>query len=443
MDMATIAEHAGHGLIRIGTRRSTLVLMLFFFYLIGSHLRLSIYYNGSLLLPMYMMLLSAAVLMLLFKNPLLRKVGISFTIFTAFLLTQPALTLAPDSISVDTFRASLQLLVSVISSLAVIYALSTVDRDPLRWLLVVIWCMFIVLAIVENIGLKPIFDQVREVLYTSSIYMAEGRDVSIYGMVRPTVFASEPSWLADTLSGLVLMIFFLDPQRGSHGSWLRLAIMVAVSFIVSPSFKMAFYLVAVVVWQFWPRNQRGFVIVLGSLFIFSVLLFIFLVPISGLVYQVAGSHLESGSFYGRIGVAPGVGWNVLTTYPIYGYGIGNEEGLYPIIADEWFVSGAFNLFPWFKYLSAAHLMTNGFWWQWVFLGVGGGLVFVKFIIHLLKQIGVEIPLRTLVCVWIVWYAGFAFVDPQSWFVVVIFSIGAVSRHRGRGQIGPRQAEVAL
>jgi len=45
--------------------------------------------------------------------------------------------------------------------------------------------------------------------------------------------------------------------------------------------------------------------------------------------------------------------------------------------------------------------------------------------RLLREIDVKTPFRTLAYVWIAWYAGFAFVDPHSCYMVVIFPIGAV------------------
>jgi len=407
--------------------RSSMVLFLFAIYLVGAHLRLSVYTGDSILVPMYLMLFSAAMLGVLFLIPLLKHTGFSLSFFSAFVLTQPVLTLAPESVSIGTFLGSLQLWVSVVSALAVIYALSTIDRVRLRKLLIIIWCVFIVLAVIESAGLKPLFDLVREILYSGSdrfVYFSDQRDLEIYGRVRTTVFASEPSFLADTLSGIILMFFFLDPLRGRLKSWVVLGAMFALSFTLSPSFKMLFYLLAVLVWQFWPNNRRRVLILLFGLFFIGFLLLIFMGPISDLIYKFLGSHLESGSFYGRIAVGPVVGWEALITYPIFGYGIGNDGGLYPIIAQAWQDSGAFNIFPWFIDFPATDLMTNGFWWQWTFMGVVGGIIFTKLIMKLLARIGVVSPFRTVVCVWIVWYGGFAFVDPLSWYIIVIFSIGS-------------------
>lgn len=443
MYKSIVVENNARRLMHTGVRRNSLVLMLFLFYLVGTHLRLSIYTGDSILVPMYLMLFSAAMLGVLCLIPLLKHTGLSLMFFSAFVLAQPVLTLAPESVSTGAFLGSLQLWVSVVSALAVIYALSTIDRVRLRKFLITIWCVFIVLAVIESAGLKPLFDQAREMLYSGSdrfVYYSEQRDLEIYGRVRTTVFASEPSFLADTLSGIILMIFFLDPLRGRLQSWVVLGAMFALSFILSPSFKMLFYLLAVLVWQFWPNNRRRVLMLLFGLFFIGFLLLIFMGPISGLIYKFMGSHLESGSFYGRIAVGPVVGWEALTTYPIFGYGIGNDEGLYPIIAQAWQDSGAFRIFPWFMDFSATDLMTNGFWWQWTFLGVIGGIIFTKLIMRLLARIGVMSPFRTVVCVWIVWYGGFAFVDPLSWYMIVIFSMGSI-KHLNEKRINQYRDEV--
>ncbi|SDF50226.1 hypothetical protein SAMN04488105_1251, partial [Salipiger thiooxidans] len=99
---------------RLKVRRSTLVMILFTIYLIGAHLRLSLYSGSSILLPMYPMLLSAAVMTLLFMNQLLTRAGALFAIFAGFILIYPLLTTAPGSEYRSTLLGSLQFLVSVI-----------------------------------------------------------------------------------------------------------------------------------------------------------------------------------------------------------------------------------------------------------------------------------------------------------------------------------------
>lgn len=422
------APRGAYGRKRFEVRRSTFIIVCFTIYLLGAHLRVSLYAGGSLLLPMYPMLLSAAVITLLFNSELLSRAGTIFAAFSGFILISPALSSAPGSGYGNTLLGILQFLVSVISALAFIIAVSTLDQNRLRKLLIGIWITVIVLAALESAGLKPVFDQIRGLIYSGSgrgVYEATQRDLSIYGRVRPTVFASEPSFLADTLMTLTLMIFFLDPRRGNGASWARLGAMAALSFILAPSFKMAFYLLATVVWQFWPRTLKGTVMLLIGLSIAGVIAALFFNVLLAIFVQTAGSHLESGSFYGRIGVAHTVGLEALYAHPLFGWGISNQSGLYPLIAQTWQSSGAFFLFPWYQDNPAEDLMSNGFWWQLSFLGFVGTAIFILFVGMMLRQLGVLLPLRSLVCSWIVWYAGAAFIDPHSWFILVVFSIGSL------------------
>lgn len=436
--MANMA-HSSSRQSRFTVRKSTLICILFVIYLIGAHLRLSIYAGASILVPMYLMLFPAAIVTLLFINDLLERAGATFGLLVVFALAQPVLTTAPGSSYGNTLLGIMQLLVSIISALAFIYALSKVDHGRVRRIVLTIWWIVILLAALEVLALKPVFDQLRDALYAGSgrgIYSADFRDVAIYGRVRPTVFASEPSFLADTLSVLTLMVFFLDRNRGSLRSWSIMGAMVMVSFYLAPSFKILFFLTAALVWQFWPRNFKGLLNLLWGLGVAALLLALFFTQIFAFFVNFTGGHLESGSFFGRIGVAHKVGLSALETFPLFGYGIGNDGGLYPIIANEWNASGAFYLFPWYQDLPATDLMSNGFWWQVSYLGILGTLGFAALVLRLLREIGVASPLCTLICGWILWYAGAAFVDPHSWSLLMIFGIGAVQARSDVSQADP-------
>lgn len=414
-------------------RRSSLVLYLLLIYLAGAHLRISLYSGSSILLPMYPMLLSAAILTVIYLNELLQSGAKLFVILAGAVLLQPVLTIAPHSGYAETLLSCIQLLVAIIAAMAVIHSTSKISAVRLRRLTIIIWGVVIVLAVLESTGLKPAFDAVRNTLFASSgrgVYDAALRDLTLYGQVRPTVFASEPSHLADTLGTLIVLTFCLDPKRGRLWSWLLMGGMLVGTYMMAPSFKLAFYLLALMVWQFWPTTRRGVIAILGIILILGLLLMNFFGPILIFFTSHLGTHADSGSFFGRIGVAPGVGMEALRLHPLVGYGVGNDLGAYNLVRQAWQSSGAFAIFPWFASpeLGAQDLMSNGFWWQWIFLGGGGGLVFSIIVVRLLASIGVQYPLRSLVCTWILWYAGAAFFDPHSWFLVALFSIGAVRRN---------------
>ncbi|MFD1810006.1 hypothetical protein ACFSHQ_24015 [Gemmobacter lanyuensis] len=130
------------------------------------------------------------------------------------------------------------------------------------------------------------------------------RDLEIYGRVRTTVFASEPSFLADTLSSLSVMVFMLTNKSGKLASWALLGAMLIVSFFVAPSFKMSFYLIGVVIWQFWPRSFTNLLLLLIFLGIGLAVVTSNADSIFALLDSVLGGHSSTGSFFGRIGSAP-------------------------------------------------------------------------------------------------------------------------------------------
>jgi len=103
----------------------------------------------------------------------------------------------------------------------------------------------------------------------------------------------------------------------------------------------------------------------------------------------------------------------------------------------WNDAGAFSLFPWFRnsLLQAQDLMSNGFWWQWMFLGLLGGSIFTAIMLWLLRALGVAYPLRTILCCWIIWYPGSAFVDAGTWIIFAIVSLTAIKP--------PKQTEIEV
>lgn len=422
------------------TRRfDFLIISLFLFYILGSHLRVSIYSGGSIIVPMYLMLMSAAILgFIKFKKYLKKTLPLLLALF-AFSLFQPFLS-GGDHIY---YQSSLQLLASVISASLVLFALKDVNQEALRRALFYAWLILVFMAFLENLYLKSYFDLIREYIYSGSgrfVYSETDRDLAIYGKVRSTVFASEPSYLADTMSALAVMVFMLSVREKIISAWLYLVIMFLIGFYISPSFKMVFYFIAVVAWFFWPKNLKGLLYLLFLILLMLTVVFILVNVMLSLVLGVFGAHLSTGSFFGRIGSAHLVGINALAIYPFFGYGIGNSEQVYDVILEVWNSAGAFSSFEFYQDLGSKDLMSNGFWWMWIYLGFLGVLIFSGNIYYLLKAIGNTMPWRSLVCASIVWYAGSAFIDPQSWFVVVVFSIAAVFSKNQQSQLASsRQA----
>ena len=409
-------------------RSSTITLFLFGIYLLGAHLRLSLYSGNAILIPMYLMVISGFFVAFLSLRAIFSAMGFPILLLAMFLLLQPALSAIFGARQDISITSSIQLFVSVVIALAFLMALSKVDPVRIRRLLFFFWVSLVLLALLESLGLRPAFEVLRDILYTGSergLYVSDLRDMEIYGSVRPTVFASEPSFLADSVYSLAILMFMLDHRRKRLTGQLRFGVMLLVCALITPSFKLVFYVFAVFLWLYWPRNARTQLFVAFTLPIIALCLWVASPVLLPIIESVAGQHSETGSFYGRVEVGPFVAAGALIISPFFGFGLGGADEVYPIISSIWINSGAFQSFPWYMDVGARELMSNGFWWQWIFLGAGGGLIFIVLLLRIMSRFSIDMPMRSLVCTWVVWYGGSAFVDPHSWYMLIIFSLGSM------------------
>lgn len=412
-------------------RKRSLVIYLFVLALIGLHLRLTMYAGSTPVVPNYLILFSTATMVVMYQREILASVGTPLAVLGAFVLLAPMFSAAPSNGYFARIPSLLSFLSSIISSVGLYVALRHVPHARLRRIAVWMWIVLISLALLERTALGPLFSAIRESLYMGSgrgVYDQTERDLSLYGQVRITAFASEPSFLAFTLSTLSSLAYFVHPAPRSIQAAGQYFGMILISYYIAPSLVYAFFLLATIVWALWPKTSRGFM--LGGIVICGVcvVLLPFSSELSSFLLQLAGSRAQTGSFFGRILVAPQAGLDVLAEWPLAGVGVGNDQAALPIIKQIWNDSGAFAIFPWFNNvdLRAQDLMSSGFWWQWIFLGLFGGLAFIGIIAWILRNLRVEYPFRSILCSWIIWYSGSAFVDAISWFILAIVSLSAVA-----------------
>lgn len=422
-------SHAmGHVKPPIQGGRAQLAYVLLAVYLVGAHLRLTFYSSGdSTLVPNYLMLLSGGILAVA-QFDQFKRTGKLLVVLALFVIIQPTITFAP--LSGEGFAAlqsGLQLIAAIVAALAVLYTTSRLTAYGLRKLFFWAWALLMLTAALENFGLRALIQSAQVALYGGSnrgIYASENRDMYLYGQVRSSAFASEPSFLADSWAATAALVFMLDKNRGSAGSWVRLILMYGLGFALAPSMKVMFYFAAILVWHFWPRTRQALIGLLATLILAGWLLY--LLDANVVLSRIASS--ETGSFFARITVAPLLGAEALRGFPILGYGIGNHEGMLDLMQGVWQSSGGFARFPHFKPAGSQGLMTNGFWWQWAFFGILGGIILSYLLVRMLSSLGVNHPVRSVVCTWIVWYGGFGFIDPASWWILAVFAIPEVA-HR--------------
>lgn len=407
-------------------RQALFIKALLVVFIIGFHTRLSIYSGGTIIVPMYLCLLSGAMIFwIALQRGIVRLLVPLYAIIGLIVVTSLAGALfGGDSLAL--LRGAIQLSVSIVIATGLAVVLSGREmRSDDRFFLAV-WAIFVTVACVELfLPMRTLYDQVSSMLYGGTgrnIYAALDRDLALYGQYRPKAFTSEPSYLAATLSTLNLLGLMTGIQRrGRRYALLRFLGMVAISYLVAPSLSMFFYVAAAVIFVFWPRTAGGKATAALTLLVAAVVLASSPISAGG----AFSAHQKSGSFFGRITAGPYVGVQSLIERPLLGYGVGDAEAVYPTISKVWSEKGAYSAFPWYAGLGPIDLMSNGFWWQWIYFGIVGGIVFILTNFALLKSMGVAKPFSVMVAVWIVWYAGAAFVDVISWWVFAIFASAGV------------------
>jgi len=435
--MTAVEHYAGYAKPGIATRSGTgLLKFLLVVFIIGYHTKLSLYSGATVIFPLYLCLLPAAVIAYRYRNAISAK---AFQWLLAALVLAIVVLLGNSVFGLFSFSlltGTLHFCASFFLGIFVIAGLARVPPNEARKLFFVLWMVFAVLAGLELIdALRPLYTAVTGAVYFGTprgLYGANLRDIDLYGHYRPRAFASEPSFLSATLSALSFLTLFsgLAASKGRIKALALFGFMTVVAYLIVPSLSVLFYFAAIAVWIAWPRSVVG----KGLAVLMLVGVAIALPLVQGAGGSLFGAHQSSGSFFGRITAGPLVGLKALMDRPILGYGIGNSDAAYDTVVDVWMDHGGFSAFPWFKGASATALMSNGFWWQWIYLGLIGGLVFTGFLVSLLKSLGVKYPLRVIVCTWIIWYAGTGFETIIAWFIFAIFAYADIAQNSQKDKV---------
>lgn len=396
-------------------------------FIIGVHFRLGFYSGSTLILPSYISVLAGTVLCLLYLREMLEKLFPALVPVALLLIALAVISVSSGAGPQDALGGTGQLLVSITLMGVLILSMHKQSVHRLHKAMLLLWFLFAAVTLAEIIAFRDVFESVIDWLYSGSgrgIYDASERDLLRYGIVRPRALASEPSILAFTLFALATLCYTLKSQSNQRQAWLQFGAMVAVSYLLSPSLTIVFWVLAVLVWHFWPRSHAQTALVTIAMLVGIAIAIAFLSFTElgqSIIDRIEGVASQSGSLFGRLIVGPPVTFDALMFRPLFGFGVGNEMGVAPIIEHHWQISGAFARSPWFLMLGPSDQLSNGFYWMWIELGIAGGLVFTYLICRFMRAIGVVYPLRAVICGLIIWYSGGAFVDAPSWFAIALFA----------------------
>ena len=421
----TTSEHTGDSPGKFLLLDRLLLIM----FIIGIHLRLSLRTNDAVLVPMYLSLISGAILT--YRSSVgKRRYFKAFSPLGVFLVAMWAVSAVSGGDILQLTKGAVQFYLSIVVAFGVALSISRIEpRQAVRFF-TKIWTVFFILAIIERYAASSLFRSITDAIYSGmgrSVYDSLDRDASIYGQTRPHVFASEPSFLAYTLNILCILIFFKQSKINKNLAMTIYIAMVGATTFISPSFTEVFFVGAIGAWYFWPKSISSRVIVMVTSVVFAVFAYPLLLN-SDSRFTIS-EHQNSGSFFGRIIAGPPVALEALSERPLFGYGVGDADAVTPIIVDIWNRYGAFSEFPWYIDLKGLDLMSNGFWWQWIYFGIIGGILYVGVLFRLMKVIGAQNPMRVFVCSCLVWYAGAALVDIASWYVFIAFLAGALGERK--------------
>ena len=368
-----------------------ILLVLIFF--IGYYLQVHIY--EPIYFPFAPAIMSGVVLLYLYGK--LKFESIIFFVLIFLICFSSLIPLLFSMHRIDFFRpqfnSAILLVFSIVASVGM---MKTVSYDSckiveLRYRNLAI--LFVVAAILEVVGiLKPVSDTVRLLIHPSEIVYGTGRwndirDITTFGIVRPKVFASEPSYLGTTIS------IFCSMSLAASAS-LRNVLIVVVTlcigyvFVRSPTMFVGLLFAAMTIkekysWRQLAENPFALPLILLTLF-FGV---VFLYNQSSRV----GSDIQSidPSVFVRI-IAPAlVLWETISIYPLFGFGFGAKESLLEVI-NLVFSSP---LAPDYVFQSESAVSSNSIISTFIQLGLVGGIIVSYSVVKLFKTFLPKIPLR--------------------------------------------------
>ncbi|MFG1275637.1 hypothetical protein [Xanthobacter flavus] len=420
----------------VSAPRSAASLILLVIFLVGYHLRLSVYSGETILIPMYLCNVAVFIAIVNFYS----KVNTGIYLYLSLLTAIIVLTTLVGAIDSDLsgMTGAIQTSLAIVGFVFLVFVLLDVEPGRMVRYFTALWIALIILATLERAApVREIYDEITNIVYTGmprSIYSADVRDMELYSIIRPKIFSSEPSYAATTLSTISLLILFAIGEARRLRNFAIYLGMQVVQYIVAPSQTSIFFVAAVALFIFWPKKVR-LVHVVGAAMVIALVSILLLPSYSDILAGSSGdapfSHQLTGSFFGRITAGPLLFMKVALTDPLFGVGVGNKNATADMIIDVWAEAGAFQKFPWYIGLRPQDLMSNGFWWSWVYLGIVGGIAFYLVLVLLLKRMGALHPGKVLMCTWVIWYAGSSFETIPSWFIMGIFAAWDIAGSRAQ------------
>jgi hypothetical protein len=357
-----------------------------------------------------------------------------------------------------------QLYVALITNYGLFLGLSSLKSRTVSRLFLSVAVLILIVATLEvYFGIRPFVDAVRSVIH-HEYYDDTTRDLELYGAVRPTVFASEPS-LVGIFWGLSLCGWLLaDVDRFGFRRFVVASLLTAsAAFVIrSPTifYAVTICVIGLIVHRLRRSANPGLRLIKSA---FLLACFVVVIASTSLLMYAAdefGGLIENivkgDSFYSRQIGPYRLASSMADNSPFFGFGLGGDAEMTPYAMDAFSpvlenmiadvnaadVDNVRGMAIAFSEGKTSHLLTNSFWQFWISFGILGGAIVAAIVALALAKLRVsEIGFVLLGATLMGQTMGGVVITP-AWtplFVIAALTIGwANASLRRRQQVGPQR-----
>ena len=346
----------------------------------------------------------------------------------------------------ERLKGFLQLSYSLAIGYAAYLTCTLYDRDRLARIFLVFCIAILIGCALETTatGFRAVSDMVRERLFDEHLYDAAARDVELYGGLRPNLFTSEPSNVGFAFTAYAFFWYVLTTVRGKT-LWYAALLGAGLLLTRSPTVVLGFALIAPYQLLIAGRSAAGrtrgadqAAMTVAALTLFGV----------GAI-AIAGGHLfaerlatigdnNDASFFYRVIGPAAVALDTMSRYPIAGAGLTGEEYITDRVYQIYVTWPGFS--PQWRVDKISEVLTNYFWYHWIYLGLVGGLCVLAALFGLLRTLAAPSAVFCLLVWAIMGQASGGYVAPRPWMVLLLAC--AVSCLHFRQPESERRAAVA-
>ncbi len=301
-------------------------------------------------------------------------------------------------------------------------------------ILIIVGC-----ALEDFTAFRGISDAFREAVFPHQfLYVANVRDQTLFGMIRPKLFTAEPSFVAIffVLTTTVWLVLSTSPSR-----FLKYFLFLGLGLFLirSPVMLLGTIIGGAAALTLSSPDSRSHMVTRTSripliglaLFVSAVILYVALTTILSdrLDVVLAG---RDDSFTIRITAPFQIAWETIARNPFFGAGLGGREAILDIVLQTYLpvlvrIDHVYN--------RLAIGITSVFWLHWVFFGLVGGVAALMAIIKLMRGLGAgSLIFPAIVLLGFSQTMG-AYVGPRYW---TIFFLVMAATHLARQRPSPRK-----